>query len=170
MTRLLEYKPEFCDMLIAHMREGLSFESFAGVACVSKQCLYNWREKYPEFLEAYEIGASGSRLVWEKLLIDGANGKISNYNATSVIFGLKNRFHEDWKDRHDIAATVETSPQFALLLAITKLTPDQREARLKAIQAGDQDMISAANMLNEAREIEDGASDPESGGASVNLD
>lgn len=68
------YVPEYCDQLVAHMGEGLSFESFAGVVNVSKQTLYNWAEAHAEFLDAKERGVEKCRLWWERLGIQGVQG------------------------------------------------------------------------------------------------
>ena len=70
--RPTSYKPEYCDMLIRHMRSGLSFESFAGVVGVSKQTIYDWEKVNPEFLDAKKKGAALSNLFWEKIGINGA--------------------------------------------------------------------------------------------------
>ncbi len=56
--RPTEYKPEYCERLLAHMAQGLSFEGFAGEVRVSFQTLYSWRDKYPAFLEAMLEGRS----------------------------------------------------------------------------------------------------------------
>lgn len=56
--RPTKYKPEFCNLLIEHMKRGLSFESFGaedGVG-VSKETLYNWLERHKEFLDARKRG------------------------------------------------------------------------------------------------------------------
>ena len=34
-----------------------------------------------------------------------AVGEVENFNATSYIFNMKNRFKEDWRDRHDLDHT-----------------------------------------------------------------
>ena len=50
--RPTEYKEEFCQMLIDHMSEGYSFESFGGIVGVSERVLYDWEKKFPEFLHS----------------------------------------------------------------------------------------------------------------------
>lgn len=102
------YTKEHCEMLIEHMRNGLSFKSFAGVAGVQRSTLYNWLDANPEFKEAKEIGEDLSLLFWEKMGIDniinrsesfGNNqgGNSTSLNATVWIFNMKNRF--GWRDR-----------------------------------------------------------------------
>ena len=65
--RPTDYKPEYCEMLIKHMAEGLSFECFAALVDTSRETLYNWTEKHPEFLYAKKRGLEKCQLFWEKL-------------------------------------------------------------------------------------------------------
>ena len=90
-------KPEFCEMLIEHMREGLSFEAFGGVIGCCKKTLYTWCDSNPDFLYAKNVGTEAGRLFWEKIAIDAmkGNGKIA---VPAVwVFTMKNRF--GWRDR-----------------------------------------------------------------------
>jgi len=104
-----KYKPEYCEMLIEHMKKGLSFESFSGLVGVHLDTLYEWQKK-PEFSEAKNIGRAYERLFWEKIYTHAAmgynklsiNGKevIINPNPTLIIFKMKNAFQ--WRDNQDI--------------------------------------------------------------------
>ena len=109
--RPTKFKPEYCEELIEHMKEGLSFEAFAGKLEVSKQTLYNWCETNIEFQEAKEIATEQSRLFWEQQGKDGLY-KITEttededgnevtttkiMNPTIWIFNMKNRF--GWRDK-----------------------------------------------------------------------
>ncbi len=92
-----KYKPEYCEQLIKHMSEGMSFESFGGILQVDKQTLYNWREMHSEFFDSYKKGLMISLAFWEKIGNAATLGKVPGFNATSWIFNMKNRFK--WKDR-----------------------------------------------------------------------
>lgn len=99
--RPTKYLPEYCQQLIDHMSEGLSFESFAGVVSTCKQTLYTWTELHPEFLDAKSQGTEKSRLKWEKLGMAGLNtGKDEKFNATVWVFNMKNRFK--WRDIQEV--------------------------------------------------------------------
>ncbi len=101
------YKPEYCELLIKHMSEGLSYEAFAGVVEVSKQSLYDWEKVNPEFLDAKEKAVEKSRIFWEKLGIShilnesesthGVGSSSKSLNASVWIFNMKNRFK--WRDK-----------------------------------------------------------------------
>ena len=96
MGRPSSYDPAYCELLAAHFEEGYSYESFAGVVGVSKQTLYNWEEAHPEFLDAKKANEAKSQLEWEKRL--NMFAKTGDGNATAIIFGLKNRASDSWRD------------------------------------------------------------------------
>lgn len=108
MARPSEYDEKYCEMLIAHMSSGLSFEAFAGVIGKSKQTLYTWAEKKKAFMDAKKRGFALCQLWWERAGIMAMTGKKqtmpdgtvidgSKFNATIWIFNMKNRFC--WSDR-----------------------------------------------------------------------
>lgn len=91
-----KYDPKFCEMLIAHGRKGLDFESFAAEIGVSRTTLYDWEKKFEEFEEAKELAMNHRRLLIQKLLIGQSSGKIKNGSAASLIYTAKNIL--GWKD------------------------------------------------------------------------
>jgi len=97
-----KYKEKFCADLLEHMGEGLSFACFAAKCGVTRATLYRWRDQYPEFKEAYEIGYCLSMLFWEKMGIAGTQGSIG-FNTGSWCFNMKNRF--GWKDKQETELT-----------------------------------------------------------------
>lgn len=62
-----KYRPEYCQQLIDHMSEGLSFESFAGVVKVGTTSLERWVEDHEEFRGAKKDGMERCRVWWERL-------------------------------------------------------------------------------------------------------
>jgi hypothetical protein len=98
------YLPEYCNQLIEHMSMGFSFPSFAGRIRVSIDTIYEWAKIHSEFSEAKSIGKSLELIWWEKILRGGASGRISNYNATSTIFALKNKAPKYYRDRIQVDA------------------------------------------------------------------
>ena len=113
MGRPTDYKPEYCDLVIEHMATGLSFESFAGLVRASKQTIYDWANKNPEFLDAKDIGFELNRLYWEKMGRDHITHTDSKFestpklNSSVYIFNLKNRFPKEWRDRTESAVDVK---------------------------------------------------------------
>lgn len=99
MSRVSPYKSEFCDQAIEHLGTGLSIMGLAGELGVCRATLYNWKETHQEFAEAIDIGLAKGAAAWEKRLIKIADA--GGGNPTAAIFGLKNRAHEEWKDRQE---------------------------------------------------------------------
>lgn len=94
-----KYKKEYTDLLIKHMSEGLSFESFAGLIGVARSTLYDWVDTIPEFAAAKEEAWARSLLHWERVGKEGMfmGGKDNPFNATVWVFSMKNKF--SWSDR-----------------------------------------------------------------------
>ena len=122
MGRPTVWKPEFIDLLPPHMAKGLSFETFAGVCGVTKDTLYQWVEKYPDFSDAKKRGTELNRLFWEQVGIDGLwnteeTEQEGNYrkttkkslNAAVWIFNMRNRFN--WTDKQEITIKDETTEE-----------------------------------------------------------
>jgi transposase len=98
-----KFKPEYCDMLIKHMSQGLSYETFAAVINVHRATLYTW-EKHKIFYDAKRIGFEQCQLFWEKLGVGGTAGKIRNFSSGTWVYNMKCRFRKKWlieKDSED---------------------------------------------------------------------
>ena len=65
-----DYRPEYCQKIIEHCREGFSFESFAGLIGVHVDTLYEWEKVHKEFSESKKIAAAVSLYKWEKTGIE----------------------------------------------------------------------------------------------------
>lgn len=96
--RPTKYEERFCEMLIDHMKQGLSFEAFGGAIGVSKDTLYRWLKRHVEFSDAKKIATQYSQLFWEQQALNGLfDQKDKKLNSTVWIFNMKNRF--GWRDR-----------------------------------------------------------------------
>jgi len=99
MGRRPDYKEEYCQMLIDHMSQGLSYETFAAVVKTHRSTLYRWEAKYSNFRDAKQTGVEAGQLLWEKIGIAQAVGDkaLGKGNVASWIFNMKNRY--SWTDR-----------------------------------------------------------------------
>ena len=61
------YSTDFCAMVVAHMSQGYSLESFAATISTSVSNVKKWREQFPEFDYACECGKAAQLFVHEKL-------------------------------------------------------------------------------------------------------
>lgn len=109
-------------MLIDHMAQGLSFDSFAGLIGVSKDTLYEWlkHEKYSEFSYAKKIGSAKRNLFVEKMYVAVAlgreiidnDGKVLKPNTAMMIYWTKNTL--GWTDKIEQSFDATTAPVFQL--------------------------------------------------------
>lgn len=134
-----KYKPEYCQELIEHMRQGFSFESFAGLTMVNVDTLYEWTKVHQDFSDAKKTGFDLSRLFWEKIGIDnilntsenfgeGAGSKSQSINSTVYIFNLKNRFPKEWRDRQEIDSNIKQQ------IEVSTVDVSERVKRIKGIE------------------------------------
>jgi hypothetical protein len=107
-----KYKEEYCDMLIKHCQQGLSFGSFCGVIRVSRECAYQWTERHKEFGEAKDIADSLALLFYEKLLSAKASGRnIEGFDhkksdIAAILFPLKTRFWRLYGERPELNQSI----------------------------------------------------------------
>lgn len=95
--RPTRYRKSFCKDLIEHFKLGFSFETFGARVHCSKDTLYQWLKKHPEFADAKNIGLMYSMAYWEGLGIQAITGRNANFNNACWIFNMKNRF--GWRDK-----------------------------------------------------------------------
>ena len=120
-----KYQTQFADELINHMRNGKSISSFQALlfdkfqVSITKQTLYNWRDRHGEFAQAMEIGKSMALNFFENLLTSAATGtlpkslvemKSKGINITPVIFALKTRFFKEYGESIKLQGNEEASP------------------------------------------------------------
>lgn len=117
-----KYDPKYCGMLIKHLEQGYSFESFAALIDVSEDTIYEWCKIWPEFSEAKSIGRPKSRLLWEQIGRAGTNGEIENFNCSAWIFNMKNRFK--WRDKQP--EEIDETKAFVLAYEVKKKPKEKK--------------------------------------------
>ncbi len=99
------YKPEYCKLVIEHLEQGYSLESFGPKVSVHRDTIYAWRENHEEFSDAIKKGIDAGLFWWEQMGRGGMLGKVKlngidvgvpHFNAAVWIFTMKNRFK--WTD------------------------------------------------------------------------
>lgn len=135
-----KYKLEYCDEIVESGKSGYSLSAFAGSIGVCRDTVCQWRKRYPEFFAAAAIAEAAAAYTWETKLISLASGKAGN--VTAIIFALKNRVKEDWRDRvftehvgkDDGPITIDITPETAHNLSDDKL--EALEELLRMISTG----------------------------------
>lgn len=115
-AKFVKFKYEFCDQLIEHMKQGLSFNSFAGTVGATLNDIKSWEKNYLKFKSARERGEMLELLFWEKMGRAITSGQVKG-NVASWVFNMKNRFK--WVDEHGLNAKIEQKNLVSEL--ITKL-------------------------------------------------
>jgi len=64
---------------------------------ICRDTFYRWINDYPLFGTAYERSKIVSQAFYEKLLLDGALGKIERFNFNSVAMILNNKCPQEYK-------------------------------------------------------------------------
>jgi hypothetical protein len=110
--RPTDYDPAFCQVVEDSLALGYSLSVAAGEVGVTRQTLDNWTKAHEEFFDAVKRGRARGAKVWEDRLAKLADDNVGN--ATGIIFGLKNRLSEDWRDK--------TETEHSGGVAVTKIT------------------------------------------------
>ena len=94
----------------AWARDGLSDEQLAHNMGITPSTLYEWKKKYPEISESLKKGKEVADIEVENALHELA---VSG-NVTAIIFWLKNRLPEKWRDKRDVdlGGEVKTSSPY----------------------------------------------------------
>lgn len=130
------YKPEYAQQIVELMSLGHSLKAAAAEIGYSIHAIANWREKYPEFREAIELGFGKRTLKLERDLLTAKDAA----TVTSRIFSLKSAAPEEYTDRYRTEITganggpIETKEVSALELLESRITgiaerlpaPDQK--------------------------------------------
>jgi hypothetical protein len=102
------YREEYCKMLIEHMSEGFSYETFAAKIGTCRDTLYEWEKVHPEFSDTKKKAKEISQYWWESAGINGLYTIIEHgpdgekniiekkINQAMWIFNMKARFR--WQD------------------------------------------------------------------------
>ena len=96
--RTSEERKAVCQALCDHLSQGLSMKCWP---LSDPATVKSYIEEFPEDFDAEAIADAKRKglLFWERLGIDGATGVNKDFNATSWIYNMKNRYPRDWADR-----------------------------------------------------------------------
>jgi len=109
-----DYNPDWEEQMLDGYARGKS-DVWVRVKCFGNHIVSNdlwsrWQEEIEEFSVAVRGGRELSRIWWENLSQDSADGTNTKGNFNSIKFNMTNRFrHGDdaWKDRQEIVQTTK---------------------------------------------------------------
>jgi hypothetical protein len=105
------YKEEYDQLLIGHMSQGYSFESFGAVVGCGRRTLFDWAERYPSFKESQRLGYEKGKMLFEGILmakmrgIDAKGLDLKKSDTACLIFALKTRYRDTYSEKVDVAVS-----------------------------------------------------------------
>ena len=100
--RPTKYNEELCDEVISLGKQGFSVTQIAYELDIHKDTLYEWKKKHPEFSDAIKKARDYAQGFWEHQLRTaalGMNPEGVTPNPTLMIFQMKNRFPDEWREK-----------------------------------------------------------------------
>jgi hypothetical protein len=95
---------------------GLTAEEISLVLGISKKTFYNYRDK-PEFLHAIKEGRAKA----DTEIVSELRKQARKGNVPSMIFWLKNRQPDRWRDRHDLGLSGNVKTDSTLEVKIVQV-------------------------------------------------
>ena len=97
-----KYEEKYCEKVISLGKQGLSITQMALELDIHKDTLYEWKKNHTEFSDAVKKARDYSQAYWENALSKAALGKNDADtvpNPTLMIFQMKNRFPDEWREK-----------------------------------------------------------------------
>jgi len=108
----IEFKNEYCDVVIREMAKGYSFMAACGHIGISYETGLKWCKEINAMSQARKKGESLSAIFWEKKAVDHVvTGASTVFNQAVWVFNMKNRF--GWRDKIEHSGDIEKPIQLA---------------------------------------------------------
>lgn len=95
-------KPEKLVLLQGWAINGLTIEDIAANIGIGKTTIYEWMKKSTNIANALKIGREQADNIIENALFNKAKGG----DVTAMIFWLKNRRSDRWREKREVAGTL----------------------------------------------------------------
>ena len=98
-----EYHQSLCLRVIEIAEEnlGASLTEIAVKLGIARSTLYLWKDRNPDFSDALKATQEIAQVWYEEMGRKGMKGELPGFNATSMIFQMKNRFGNEYRDRKE---------------------------------------------------------------------
>jgi hypothetical protein len=103
------YKEEYDQLLVTHMSQGYSFESFGADVGCGRRTLFDWVERYPSFKEAQKEGYEKGKKLFEGILmakvrgLDAKGMDLKKSDTACLIFALKTRYRDTYSEKVEVS-------------------------------------------------------------------
>jgi len=126
-----KYQDNFPELVEAYDKEGMTDEQIFKKLGLSRNCFYKYLKEHDDLRDALKRGkvqpddeVEGS-LFKSAMGFTGPNGTYYPPNPTSLIFWLKNRRREKWRDKQDVDMNMKADPNEAIKTLIEKLEKEE---------------------------------------------
>jgi hypothetical protein len=106
-----EFHDHYCEKALDAGLRGLTREQFAAELKVSPRTIDNWKKKYPEFAEAFEI-ADNMAYCW---MMDEVKGYITNPAVNAAVLKIYMTKYHGYKENTQTDVNLEHSMGIAAL-------------------------------------------------------
>lgn len=127
-----KYTSEICETIETIMSEGLSKMELSLALNISRDTLYRWIEKYPEFKHAVAKGMERSKAWHIKQLRRGMMGEIKKFNVGAATLLMRNMF--DWNGADKQGQTNISIENIQVLQQIPKLSDEELNKRIEVLE------------------------------------
>ncbi len=79
--RPTDYRPEYCEAVIDHCKDGATLTSFAASIGSHRAALYRWQDTHPEFRDACARARAACQVWWERAFREGIKDRQFQANA-----------------------------------------------------------------------------------------
>lgn len=149
MGRPSKFKAEYGEMLIKHMREGGSIESFGALIQCSKQTIYNWFDNHEEFLDARKTGEPGLYHFYENMGKMIATGQLRRVKSETAVLDNNGKVQFDKEGRpvmnREYEATTGNSTAWIFLTKNLLNWRDKRDVELTGKDGGPMEFSNISN-------------------------
>ena len=92
--RPTDYRPEYCEDIIAFCSGGESLTAWCAKQGISRNTLYEWRDRHPTFADAIARARVVACAWWENQVRTNLGDR--NFNTRSAEFIMGNQFREEY--------------------------------------------------------------------------
>ena len=119
------YDPSYCDKVVELGRLGKSLEQISSNLGVSCRVLYDWRDRYPEFLRALEEAKEAEQTWWEDqaqaYMLENKDGP--KLNASIWSRSMAARFPKKYRESVKQEITGENGTPLLTAIQVSFVTP-----------------------------------------------
>jgi len=120
------YDPAYCDKVVALGALGKSLEQISSNLGVSCRVLYDWRDRYPEFLRALEEAKEAEQTWWEEqaqaYMLEHKDGP--KLNASIWSRSMAARFPKKYRESVKQEITGENGAPLLTAIQVSFVTPN----------------------------------------------